>query len=143
MRKKDVYKRQDLDADTKARLEQGARIVEVLKQSQNAPVPVEKQVAILYAVTKGILENVKVEDVNAYEAGLYTYLDADAAGLEVMQLISTTGKLEPETEEKLRHVLEVYTENFLNTRPEDVYKRQEQPTTMNTCHMNVLRRMFP
>ena len=108
----------DLDADTKARLEQGARIVEVLKQSQNAPVPVEKQVAILYAVTKGILENVKVEDVNAYEAGLYTYLDADAAGLEVMQLISTTGKLEPETEEKLRHVLEAYTEDFLNTRPD-------------------------
>ena len=108
----------DLDADTKARLEQGARIVEVLKQSQNAPVPVEKQVAILYAVTKGILEKVNVEDVNAYEAGLYTYLDADAAGLEVMQLISTTGKLEPETEEKLRHVLEAYTENFLNTRPD-------------------------
>ena len=108
----------DLDADTKARLEQGARIVEVLKQSQNAPVPVEKQVAILYAVTKGVLEKVKVEDVNAYEAGLYTYLDADAAGLEVMQLISTTGKLEPETEEKLRHVLEAYTENFLNTRPD-------------------------
>ena len=108
----------DLDADTKARLEQGACIVEVLKQSQNAPVPVEKQVAILYAVTKGILEKVKVEDVNAYEAGLYTYLDADAAGLEVMQLISTTGKLEPETEEKLRHVLEAYTENFLNTRPD-------------------------
>ena len=108
----------DLDADTKARLEQGARIVEVLKQSQNAPVPVEKQVAILYAVTKGILEKVKVEDVNAYEAGLYTYLDADAAGLEVMQLISSTGKLEPETEEKLRHVLEAYTENFLNTKPD-------------------------
>ena len=108
----------DLDADTKARLEQGARIVEVLKQSQNAPVPVEKQVAILYAVTKGILEKVKVEDVNAYETGLYTYLDTDAAGLEVMQLISTTGKLEPETEEKLRQVLEAYTENFLNTRPE-------------------------
>ena len=108
----------DLDADTKARLEQGARIVEVLKQSQNAPVPVEKQVAILYAVTKGILEKVKVEDVNAYETGLYTYLDTDAAGLEVMQLISSTGKLEPETEEKLRHVLEAYTENFLNTRPD-------------------------
>ena len=108
----------DLDADTKARLEQGARIVEVLKQSQNAPVPVEKQVAILYAVTKGILEKVNVEDVSEYESGLYTYLDADAAGLEVMQLISSTGKLEPETEEKLRHVLEAYTENFLNTRPE-------------------------
>ncbi len=108
----------DLDADTKARLEQGARIVEVLKQSQNAPVSVEKQVAILYAVTKGILEKVNVEDVSEYEAGLYTYLDADAAGLEVMQLISSTGKLEPETEEKLRHVLEAYTENFLNTKPD-------------------------
>ena len=108
----------DLDADTKSRLEQGARIVEVLKQSQNAPVPVEKQVAILYAVTKGILEKVKVEDVNAYESGLYTYLDTDAAGLEAMQLISSTGKLEHETEEKLRQVLEAYTENFLNTRPD-------------------------
>ena len=107
-----------LDADTKARLEQGARIVEVLKQSQNAPVSVEKQVAILYAVTKGILEKVGVEDVSAYESGLYTYLDADAAGIEVMQLISSTGKLEPETEEKLRQVLEAYTENFLNTRPD-------------------------
>ena len=108
----------DLDADTKARLEQGARIVEVLKQNQNAPVPVEKQVAILYAVTKGVLESVKVEDVNVYESGLYTYLDTDAAGVEVMQEIRSTGKLELETEQKLRSVLDAYTENFLNTRPE-------------------------
>ena len=108
----------DLDADTKARLEQGARIVEVLKQNQNAPVPVEKQVAILYAVTKGVLEAVKVEDVSVYESGLYTYLDTDAAGLEVMQEIRSTGKLEQETEQKLRSVLDAYTENFLNTRPE-------------------------
>ena len=108
----------DLDADTKARLEQGARIVEVLKQNQNAPVPVEKQVAILYAVTKGVLESVKVEDVNVYESGLYTYLDTDAAGVEVMQEIRSTGKLEQETEQKLRGVLDAYTENFLNTRPE-------------------------
>ena len=108
----------DLDADTKARLEQGARIVEVLKQNQNAPVPVEKQVAILYAVTKGVLESVKVEDVNVYESGLYTYLDTDAAGVEVMQEIRSTGKLEQETEQKLRSVLDAYTENFLNTRHE-------------------------
>ena len=108
----------DLDADTKARLEQGVRIVEVLKQNQNAPVPVEKQVAILYAVTKGVLESVKVEDVNVYESGLYTYLDTDAAGVEVMQEIRSTGKLEQETEQKLRSVLDTYTENFLNTRPE-------------------------
>ncbi|MCI6005723.1 F0F1 ATP synthase subunit alpha [Blautia sp. HCP3S3_G3] len=108
----------DLDADTKARLDQGARIVEVLKQNQNAPVPVEKQVAILYAVTKGILSAVAVEDVRAYEAGLFTHLDTDAQGAEVMQSIRTTGKLEADTEEKLKQVLESYTENFLNTRPE-------------------------
>ena len=108
----------DLDADTKARLEQGARIVEVLKQNQNAPVPVEKQVAILYAVTRGILTRIDTEDVKAYEAGLYTYLDTDATGAAAMQEIRSTGKLEAETEEKLKSALEAYTEQFLNTKPE-------------------------
>lgn len=108
----------DLDADTKARLDQGARIVEVLKQNQNAPVPVEKQVAILYAVTKGILSRIAVEDVKDYEAGLYTYLDTDAEGVAVMQEIRSTGKLEAETEERLKTVLETYADNFLSTRPE-------------------------
>ena len=108
----------DLDADTKARLEQGARIVEVLKQNQNAPVPVEKQVAILYAVTKGILSKVATEDVRAYESGLYTWLDSDAQGAAVMQEIRSTGVLSAETEARLKSALEQYTENFVNTRPE-------------------------
>ena len=108
----------DLDADTKARLEQGARIVEVLKQNQNAPVPVEKQVAILYAVTKGILSKVATEDVRTYEAGLYTWIDSDAQGAAAMQEIRSTGALSAETEEKLKGALEQYTENFVNTRPE-------------------------
>ena len=108
----------DLDADTKARLEQGARIVEVLKQNQNAPVPVEKQVAILYAVTKGILSSVATEDVRTYEAGLYTWIDSDAQGAAAMQEIRSTGALSAETEEKLKGALEQYTENFVNTRPE-------------------------
>ena len=108
----------DLDADTKARLEQGARIVEVLKQNQNAPVPVEKQVAILYAVTKGILSKVATEDVKAYESGLYTWLDSDAQGAAVMQEIRSTGVLSAETEARLKSALEQYTENFVNTRPE-------------------------
>lgn len=107
----------DLDADTKARLEQGARIVEVLKQNQNAPVPVEKQVAILYAVTKGILSRVATEDVRNYEAGLYTWIDSDAQGAAAMQEIRSTGALSAETEEKLKGALEQYTENFVNTRP--------------------------
>ena len=108
----------DLDADTKARLEQGARIVEVLKQNQNAPVPVEKQVAILYAVTRGILSRVATEDVRTYEAGLYTWIDSDAQGAAAMQEIRSTGALSAETEEKLKGALEQYTENFVNTRPE-------------------------
>ena len=108
----------DLDADTKARLAQGARIVEVLKQNNSSPVPVEKQVAILYAVTKGILTRINVEDVRAYEAGLFTYLDTDAEGAEVMQTIRSTGKLENDTEEKLKKTLETYTDHFLDTKPE-------------------------
>ena len=108
----------DLDADTKARLEQGARIVEVLKQNQNAPVPVEKQVAILYAVTKGILSKVATEDVRSYETGLYTWIDSDQQGAAAMQEIRSTGALSAETEAKLKAALEQYTENFVNTRPE-------------------------
>ena len=107
----------DLDADTKARRDQGARIVEVLKQGRNAPVPVEKQVAVLYAVTKGILSRVAVEDVKEYEAGLFTSLDNDAEGVAVMQKIRSSGKLEGETEEELKKVLEQYTESFLDTKP--------------------------
>ena len=107
----------DLDADTKARLEQGARIVEVLKQNQNSPVPVEKQVAIFYAVTKGILSAVKVSDVHDYEMGLYTYLDTDAEGAAVMQTIRSTGKLEEETENQLKTVLDTYTKQFLDSKP--------------------------
>ena len=115
----------DLDADTKSRLEQGARIVEVLKQNQNAPVPVEKQVAILYAVTKGVLAKVNVEDVRTYESGLFTHLDTNVEGAAVMQTIRETGKLETETEEKLRAVLDEYTEEFLNTRPTKLVIRRE------------------
>ena len=112
----------DLDADTKSRLDQGARIVEVLKQNQNAPIAVEKQVAILYAVTKGILSRVETEDVRAYESGLFSYLDTDADGVAAMQEIRGTGKLEPETEEKLKKVLDSYTEHFLSTKPESAGK---------------------
>ena len=107
----------DLDADTKSRLDQGARIVEVLKQNQNEPVPVEKQVAILYAVTKGILAEVKTEDVRQYEKELFIFLDSDANGMAAMQDIRTTGKLEEETENSLKKALEEFTRNFLDARP--------------------------
>ncbi|MBR3837008.1 MAG: F0F1 ATP synthase subunit alpha [Clostridia bacterium] len=65
----------DLDADTKARLNLGERIVEVLKQGRNAPVRVGCQVAIVYAVTKGFLNEVPVKEVKAYERKLYELLE--------------------------------------------------------------------
>ena len=104
----------DLDADTKARLAQGERIVAVLKQDRNSPIPVEKQVCILYAVTKDYLKEVSVEDVKEYEKGLYEYMDAH--GAEVLSAIRTTGKLEEDAENALKTALNDYTRQFLNTR---------------------------
>ena len=108
----------DLDADTKARLAQGARIVEVLKQNRNEPVPVEKQVAILYAVTKNILSRIEEEDVKSYEIGLFPYLDTDPEGADVMQSIRSTRTLDEEQEEKLKQVLEAYTDSYLASKPQ-------------------------
>ena len=65
----------DLDADTKARLALGERIVEVLKQDRNAPVPVGCQVVIIYAVTHGFLDDIPVNKIKEYEKKLYTLLN--------------------------------------------------------------------
>ncbi|MBR1711277.1 MAG: F0F1 ATP synthase subunit alpha [Clostridia bacterium] len=101
----------DLDADTKARLAQGERVVEVLKQGKNAPVPVEKQVCILYAVTHDYLKDVPVERVALFEQGLYARLESQHQ--EILDEIRTTGKFEKETEEKLKKALTDYTKDFL------------------------------
>ena len=108
----------DLDEDTRARLAQGARIVEVLKQKRSAPVPVEKQVAILMAVTENILASVEVKDVAEYEEELYLFLDRDPEGAAAMEEIRATGDLSEETGRKLRASLETYTEQFLNRKRE-------------------------
>ena len=101
----------DLDRDTRDRLDQGARIVEVLKQDRNSPVDVAHQVCVLYAVVNGYLKDIAVADIRAYEAGLYPYLDTNA--LPVLQSIRTTGKLESADEEQLKQALERYTAQFL------------------------------
>ena len=67
----------DLDADTKARLDQGERIVEVLKQPQNSPIPVEKQVIIIFAVVNKHLIDVPRELVGEFQDELFAYLDAN------------------------------------------------------------------
>ena len=103
----------DLDADTKARLALGERIVAVLKQSCNAPVEVAHQVCILYAVTKGYLNDVAVEKIPAFEVRLQEFMNSRHA--HVLDAIRTSGKLEPETEEALAAALkELLTEFVTN-----------------------------
>jgi len=106
----------DLDADTKSRLAQGERIVEVLKQGKSAPVPVEKQVAILYAVVNGILTDVQVADIAEYEEGLSRFLDEDPEGIRAMREIRETGALGDEADAALKTALENYTKDFLSKR---------------------------
>lgn len=66
----------DLDPATREKLERGKRTVEVLKQDLHKPLPVEKQVMILYALTHGYLDDVEVKDIHRFEQELYVYLDA-------------------------------------------------------------------
>lgn len=66
----------DLDPATREKLERGKRTVEVLKQDLHKPIPVEKQVMILYALTHGFLDDVGVKDIHRFEQELYSYLDA-------------------------------------------------------------------
>jgi F-type H+-transporting ATPase subunit alpha len=106
----------DLDADTKARLAQGERIVEILKQNRNSPVAVEKQVAIIYAAINGYLKEIAVSDINEYERSLYAFLDTDSEGASAMEAIRTTGKLEKETEAQLKAALEGFTSQFRQAR---------------------------
>ena len=93
----------DLDADTKARLALGERIVAVLKQKNNAPKEVAQQVCIIYAVTKGYLSNVALEKVPAFEQELESLMESRY--YDVLEAIRTTGKLEADTEERLKAAL--------------------------------------
>lgn len=102
----------DLDADTKARLGQGERIVGVLKQNHNAPVAVENQVCILYAVVHDYLKDVAVELISDYETGLYERMAAQHE--DVLRAIRETGDLNKDTEAALKAALQSYTEDFLN-----------------------------
>jgi F-type H+-transporting ATPase subunit alpha len=71
----------DLDKATQAQLNRGRRLVEILKQPQYQPLPVEKQVVIIYAATKGFIDSVAVEDVRRYEEDLYRFLETRHPGL--------------------------------------------------------------
>ncbi|MBQ6675217.1 MAG: F0F1 ATP synthase subunit alpha [Ruminococcus sp.] len=104
----------DLDKDTKDRLAQGERIVEVLKQGRNSPLKVEHQVLIIYAVVNNYLKDIKVEDIAEFQAELFDYVES--AHPSVTGNIRETGDLSKETEEELKQALSECIAKFLKTK---------------------------
>ena len=101
----------DLDRDTRDRLDQGARIVEVLKQKNGAPLDVAYQVCILFAVTRGYLKDVPVDKIAEFQT---VYFDAlDVRYSNILQAIRESGKLDSETEAALCASLEETVSAFL------------------------------
>jgi F-type H+-transporting ATPase subunit alpha len=102
----------DLDADTKARLAQGERIVEVLKQNRNSPIAVELQVAIIYAVVNNLLREIEKTDIKRFEEVLFEHLTSSCD--DVLEEIRTTGVLSEKVEAGLRDAIEHCKKKFLN-----------------------------
>lgn len=101
----------DLDDATQARLARGQRTVEVLKQDLNNPLRVEKQVMILYALTKGFLDDIPLEDIRRFEAELFSWLDHNRA--ELLETIRTTQKLA--SDEEMADALNTFKKTFAIT----------------------------
>ncbi|MFD1172484.1 F0F1 ATP synthase subunit alpha [Oceanobacillus picturae] len=101
----------DLDKATQAKLNRGARTVEVLKQGLHKPLVVEKQVMIIYALTKGFLDDIAVEDITRFEDELHVWLDQN--GKELLTSIRETGNL-PEAED-MNSAIEQFKKTFLPT----------------------------
>jgi F-type H+-transporting ATPase subunit alpha len=104
----------DLDDDTKARLAQGERIVEILKQDRNKPVDVELQVVIIYACVNDYLKDIEVSDVSAYESFLYEYVRNHYP--KIISNIAETKDLSKETEELIIAAVEESKKKFLSAR---------------------------
>jgi F-type H+-transporting ATPase subunit alpha len=100
----------DLDASTKRQLERGERLVEVMKQGQYAPLPVEKQIVIIYAATNGRLDALPVAAVQRYERELYSFLDAKHA--QVLGDIKEKKELTPEITAKIDAALDDFAKAF-------------------------------
>ena len=100
----------DLDADTKARLAKGERIVEVLKQGKSAPLTVEQQVIIIFAVINDYLEKIPVKSIKQYEKDLLAHIANSHS--DIADSIKNEKVLSPETEEKLRKVLSDFSDSF-------------------------------
>ena len=101
----------DLDAATKKQLDRGARTVEILKQPQYQPMPVDKQVMSIFAVTNGYLDGIEVSRVRQWEREFLEAMDAQAP--QIGERIRTEKTLSKETEAQLRQAIERFTQDFL------------------------------
>ena len=100
----------DLDKATLLQLTRGERMVEILKQNQYVPMDVEKQIAIIFAASKGYLDDLDVEQVSDFEAGLFEYLDANAS--DSLASIISEGSISDHTAEKLEKAISEYKVGF-------------------------------
>ena len=104
----------DLDATTRAQLERGVRLTELLKQNQYVPLPVEKQVLLIYAGTRGFVDKLPIESLREYEQELYQVFGDSQATL--MQAIRDKMEITEEIEAKLKTALTEFTEKFAASR---------------------------
>ena len=100
----------DMDASTRALLERGARLTELLKQPQYSPMKVEEQVAVIFSGVNGYLDGVAVSDIGRFEIGLLEHLRGASA--DVLDTIRDEQKLSEETEGKLKAAIEAYSKSF-------------------------------
>ncbi|MBW1727532.1 MAG: F0F1 ATP synthase subunit alpha [Deltaproteobacteria bacterium] len=103
----------DLDKATQAQLFRGERLVEILKQPQFQPLPVEKQVTILYAGTKGFLDKYPVNVLEKYEAGLYSFIEDRYA--QIFTEISEKQEISDDLDKLMTEALNAYDEEFKDT----------------------------
>lgn len=106
----------DLDKVTLNQLNRGQRLTELLKQPQFQPLPMEKQVVILYSGTTGVLDDVKVESIRAFEDGLYPYLDSAQSTL--LADIASKKALDDDIKKRITAALTEYKKNFFAEHPE-------------------------
>ncbi len=100
----------DLDAVSRAQLDRGARLVELLKQPQFSPMPVERQVISVWAGTSGYLDDVPVEDIGRFEAEFLDYLDRSHAG--IYDAIRETGEVSDDTTTALKDAIDEFRRSF-------------------------------
>jgi F-type H+-transporting ATPase subunit alpha len=101
----------DLDKVTQNQLNRGQRLTEILKQPQFSPLSTEKQIIIIFAGTNGYLDDMKVEDIRAFEAGLYPYLDSAQSAL--LKDIVSKKSLDDDLRNRIKDALKEYKANYL------------------------------